>query len=116
MAGFHLGEETFCHVAEVKGTTLLGNHAVEQHLEQQVAELRAERSVVGSSNGVVHLVRFLDQVRPQRLVRLRRVPLAALPQILHQFQRFRQPRLFLHRSPRVRIFFRHHMIANRAVP
>src|SRR5882762_10768834 len=116
MPRFHLPEETFYHVAEVKGITLLGDHAVEEHLEQQVAQLLAEEWVVSGANRVIYLIRFLDQIWAQRLVRLRRIPLAALAQVPHQLEALGQPRLFLHRSPPVRILFTLHMIANRAVP
>ena len=87
MTRLHLVEETFRDVAEVECTTLLGDDAVKEHLEQQVAELLAQQAVVARANRVVHFVRFLEQIGAQRLVRLRRVPLAATAQILHQLER-----------------------------
>ena len=115
MARLHLREETFRHVAEVECTALLGDHAVKEHLEQQVAELLAQQRVVAGADRVVHLVRFLDQIWAQRLVRLRRIPLAARRRSFISASVSSQSRLFLHRSPRVRILFSLHMIAHRAV-
>ena len=62
-------------------------HRVEEHLQQQVAELLAQLRVVAGADRVVDLVGFLDQIGAQRLVRLRRVPLAARAQIAHQRER-----------------------------
>ena len=85
---------------EVERTALFGDDGVEEHLEQQVAELFAQLRVVAGANRVVDLVRFLDQIRTQRLVRLRRVPVAARAQIAHQRERIFKCRFLLHRSPR----------------
>ena len=115
MPRLHLVEETFRHVSEVERSTLLRHYTVEEDLQQQIAQLLAQKRVVAGSNRVIDLVRFLEQVRPKRLVRLRRVPFAAATQVLHQLQRLIESRLFLHRSSRLRILFSLHMIAHRAV-
>jgi hypothetical protein len=57
---------------------------VKEDLQQEIAQFLAQFGVVAGSNGVVHLVRFFYQVRPQRLVRLRGIPLAPCAQIAHQ--------------------------------
>ena len=82
MSRFHLREETFCHVREVECTTLLRNDTVEEDLQEQVAEFFAQHAVVAGANGVIDLIRFLDQIWAQRLVSLRRIPLAAQTKIL----------------------------------
>ena len=46
MPRLHLAEETFRHVSEVERSTLLGDHAVKEDLQQQIAELLAQKRVV----------------------------------------------------------------------
>src|ERR1051325_10410665 len=60
---------------------------MKKHLEQQIAELFTELSVVAGPDRFVDLVRLLDQIGAQRLVRLGRVPLATLAQVAHQGER-----------------------------
>ena len=62
----------------------LSDDTVEEHLQQQVAQLVAEHVVAAEAEGVVHLMCLLDQVGTKRLVRLRGVPVAAGAQITHQ--------------------------------
>src|SRR5207247_7151774 len=68
-------------------TALLGHHGMKQDLQQQVAELFAQLGVVAGANGVVDLVRLLDEVGAQRFVRLRGVPLAARAEVAHERER-----------------------------
>ena len=86
----------FGHVVHRERAALLGDHGVEEHLQQQIAELLAQLRVVAGANGVVDLVRFFDEIRPQRLVRLRGVPLAASAEIAHQRERIFKCRFCLH--------------------
>ena len=50
---------------------------------------------------VVDLVRLLDLIGAERLVRLRPVPLAAAPQVSHQLERIFKSGLVLHGSGRI---------------
>jgi hypothetical protein len=84
MTAFHLHEKTLGHVVQSKGAALLRHHGVKQDLEQQISQLFAQLHVVAAADGVVDFVCFLDEVGTQRLVRLRRVPLAARAQVAHE--------------------------------
>ncbi len=86
------------NVCHVEGAGLLGEHGVEDHLVQQVAELVLERAVGLGGNLALgrgrrerldrldDLVRLLEQVPRERVVRLVGVPRAAAgsPQPLGQ--------------------------------
>ena len=87
MPRFHLRDEAVRDVVHRERAALLGDDGVEEHLEQQIAELLAQLRVVAGANGVVDLVRFFDQVWAQRFVRLRGVPFAARAQVAHQRER-----------------------------
>ena len=80
----------------VEGTALFRENGMKQDLQQKVAELLAKFGVVAAANGVVDLVRFLDQIGAKRLVRLRRVPVAAGAKVAHQRQRIFKRRFHLH--------------------
>src|SRR5690349_12630726 len=69
---------------------------MEQHLEQHVAELLAHLRVVSVANRLVQLVRFLDQVWPQRIVCLIRIPLAPRTEIAHERERIFKRWFVLH--------------------
>jgi hypothetical protein len=56
---------------------LLGDPGVEDHLEEDVAELLREVTAVAASDGVEHLVGLLHEVGRQALVGLLGVPGAA---------------------------------------
>jgi hypothetical protein len=53
-------------------------------MQQQVAQLVAHRFGIVGLDGVIELVRFLDQVGTERLRRLGAVPGTPLPQLAHE--------------------------------
>jgi hypothetical protein len=61
-------------LGEVTGTPLLQQQRQEIDLEEQVSELVEEFRVVGRERSVGDLVRFLDGVRNDRLLRLLAIP------------------------------------------
>lgn len=91
----HLGEEAVGDVGQRERAALFRDHRVKQDLEEQVPELFAQTYVVTRLERVVDLVGFLDQVGAQRLMVLRRIPLAALSQVAHQRQRIFKRRFHL---------------------
>lgn len=96
MACAHLGDQRVSDIVRVEGTPLFGHHRVEQYLEQDVTEFLPRQAVIALAKRVVELVRFLDQVGAEGLVRLGSIPLAASPQIAHQRERIFKRRLVLH--------------------
>jgi hypothetical protein len=76
MPAFHLDDETLSDIRGVECPAPFGDHGVKQDLEQQVSELLSKFPVVAGANGIVDFVRFFDEIWTQRLVGLRRVPLA----------------------------------------
>ena len=94
----HLLNERAGHVVRVELPILLGDHRVKQHLEQQVAQLLAQVRDVSRSQRVIELVGLFHEVRAQRLVRLRAVPVAAGSEIAHEGERIFKCRLMLHGS------------------
>ena len=87
MSALHLGDETFSDIGEREHSALLGKYRVEEHLQQQIAELLAESAIVSREQRLVHLVRLLDEVRSQGFVGLRGVPFTSAPQIAHERER-----------------------------
>src|SRR6185312_6431145 len=87
MSPLHLGYQCARNVAEPECAPLLGEHGMEEHLQQDVAELLAHEWVVLRLDSLIQLVRFLDQIWSKSLMRLCRIPVAALAQIAHQLQR-----------------------------
>ncbi len=78
MAVDHLRARHLSDITDVEAVgILLRDGRVHQHLQQQVAELLAKRGALAAVNGIEHLVRFLEEVGPQRAVRLLAVPRAA---------------------------------------
>jgi len=73
-------------IGEVESSGLGGDLRVKHALKQNVAEFTGERSQVAAVDRVEGLVGFLEQVRPQRRVRLFAIPWAAArrPQRVHQ--------------------------------
>ncbi len=73
---------------------LLGDPGVEEHLEQHVAQLLAQRPPVTLLDRLDQLVRLLDQVLHQALVRLLGVPGAAARRAepVHHRHQVQQPR------------------------
>ena len=59
---------------------------MKENLQQQITELFAHEPVVLESDCVIELVCFFDEIRAQRFVGLRRIPLATCAQIAHQRQ------------------------------
>ncbi len=86
MPPLHLRDEAARDVVERERAALFRDHRVKQNLEQYVAELFAHQRIVGELNRLVQFVCFLDQIRAQRLVGLRRIPVASLAQIAHEFE------------------------------
>ncbi len=72
---------------------LLGDARVEHHLQQQVAELLAQRGVVRGLDRLDRLVRLLDEVLDERVVGLLGVPRAAArgAQPVHDRDEVEQP-------------------------
>ena len=63
---------------EVKGTALLGQLAVEHHLEEQIAQLLFHLMVVPGFNGINQLVDLLDRMPAQGAMVLLAIPGAAV--------------------------------------
>ena len=61
-----LGHDPLGHVVDVPPALLRRDLRVERHLQQQVAELVADRVVVAAVDGVEQLVRLLQEVPGQR--------------------------------------------------
>ena len=78
VAAHDLGADRALDVREVEDVLLGGELRVEHDLEQQVAELAGQRRVHRLAERVVDLVRLLEQVPAQGLVRLFAVPWAAV--------------------------------------
>ncbi len=95
MATLHLGDEAPGKLLGRERAPLLGEHGVEEHLEQQVAQLFPKLRVASGADRVVDLVCFLDQVWTKRLVRLRGVPIAARAQVAHESERIFKRRFHL---------------------
>ena len=75
-----LVDEVRRHLVDRKGLgrrQLGGQPSMEQHLQQQVAELLAKQWQVGGLDRLERLVRLFEQVSSQRIVRLLGVPGAA---------------------------------------
>ena len=77
MAANHLLGDAARDRVEVEAAVLARHLRVEDDLEQQVAELVAERRPVPLTDRLGHLVGFLDGVRRNRLEALFEVPRAA---------------------------------------
>ena len=87
MPRLHLRHQRAGDVLHRERAALLGHHRVEEDLEEEIAQLVAQRRIVALTDRVVDFVRLLDQIRAERAVRLHPVPFAACPQIPHQGQR-----------------------------
>ena len=75
------------HVLKVEAAFLAGQLGVEDHLEQQIAQLSPQLAPVAAFNGLDHLVNFLDGMGNQRFESLLQIPRAAefpIPQHRHQ--------------------------------
>jgi len=79
-----------------EGTALFGDHGVEEHLKEDVAELLEHVRVVAGANRIVQLVGFLDQIWTQGVVALGRVPLASPAKVSHQGERIFKCHFVLH--------------------
>ena len=77
MAPYHLLGDGTRDVVEVERPLLLGHARVEDHLQEQVAELVAEVLAIFAFDRVDHLVGLLDRVRGDAREGLRDVPGAA---------------------------------------
>ncbi len=87
MPASHLRNQRVRDVVRVELAVLLGDHRMEEHLEEDVAQLLANRVRVAGSQRIVELVRLLDEIGAQRVVRLLAIPLAARAQIAHERER-----------------------------
>jgi hypothetical protein len=88
VAADHLLADAPGHVGDAEAAFLLGDGAVQEDLEEHVAELFLERLVgrpgaVEPPDGLDELVDLLDRVAGQALVRLLAVPRALVPQPAH---------------------------------
>jgi hypothetical protein len=72
---------------QAEGAALFRHHRVKQDLQQEITQLFSKASVVAALERIVHLVRLFDQVGSERLVCLRRVPVATASQIAHERKR-----------------------------
>ena len=77
MAPHQLVGDGACDVGEPERARLGGDLGVEDDLQEQVAELVAQRCRVAAVDRLEHLVRLLDHVGPQALVCLLAIPRAA---------------------------------------
>jgi hypothetical protein len=84
MPALHLRDEGRGDVVHRELALFFGEYRVEENLQQQVAELFAQLGWVAGANGIIYFVRFFYEIRTQRLVGLRRVPLAPRAQVAHQ--------------------------------
>src|SRR5439155_1577651 len=95
-------EQQIAHLLEhAVAVALRGELAVHRDLEQEVAELLHHLGLLAGVDGLEQLVGLLEQVRPERLVRLLPVPRAAIrrAQAVHDLEDGRDPlreRLFRH--------------------
>ena len=87
MPPLHLRDERLRDVVQRERAALLRDHRVKENLQQQIAELFTQSRVVLGEQRLVHLVCLFDEVRAERLVGLRRIPIAALSQVAHQRER-----------------------------
>ena len=87
MTPAHLRDQPVRHIAHVERPPLFGDHGMKQDLEEHVPQLLAHLRVIALANRFVELVGFFDQIGPERVVRLVRIPLASSPQIAHERER-----------------------------
>ena len=91
-----LGRQRVGHVIDgepaIGGGALGGDPGVEEHLEQDVADLFPQRGHVVGLDRLGRLVRLFKQVPKERGVRLLPVPGAGRPQRVHDRDQLEQPR------------------------
>src|SRR5579862_516014 len=96
MTGLHLLNKPTRHVVEVEGVALFCNYGVEEDLEQKIAQLLSQLDVVPGLEGLVDLVRFLDQIGSKGLMGLRCIPVATGAKIPHESERIFKRGFHLH--------------------
>ena len=72
------------HVFGAKTLGFFAEHDLKRQVEQQIAQLGADRVRIALTQGVVQLQRFLHQVRAERLRRLGAIPRAPFSEITDQ--------------------------------
>ena len=77
MAADHLDADRLHHVREGEGALLLGHAGVEDHLQQQVAQLLPQIGKIAPLDRVGDFIGFLDGVGRDRAEILRQIPRAA---------------------------------------
>jgi hypothetical protein len=65
-----------CYGIEIESLVFFGDAGVKHHLQQQVTELLLQVLVIAMTDGIGHLMGFLQYIRGERLVRLFQVPRA----------------------------------------
>ena len=86
MAALHLAHDAIGDVVRRGLAPLLRDDELPGQVEQEVAEFLADRVGIFLAQRVVELEHFLDQVGTQRLPRLRAIPGAPHPQVLHEVE------------------------------
>ena len=96
MTPSHLVDKARGYVSNIEGASLLCDDGVEKHLQEDVAKFLANLGIVGFADGIVKLVRFLNEVGSKAGVSLSGVPLAAGSEIPHESERIFKCGLVLH--------------------
>ena len=78
MPANQLGRHLLQHFGDIEPAGFLGDLRVHDGQQDQVAELFAQIRIVARADGAGDFVRFLDQARQERLIRLLAVPGAAI--------------------------------------
>lgn len=97
MPCLHLADQPLSYRGGVKGTTFLRDYTVEQDLEEDVAKLFPHSFIRARSDRLVEFVCFLDEIRAERVVCLRRIPVATQAEITHECERIVERGAVVHR-------------------
>ena len=86
------------HLVKVEGAAFLGQLAVEDNLQEQIAEFVEHLVVVARFDGIHQFIDFLDGVESQRFMVLFAVPRTTRgrPQPRHEFEQILDRRILFH--------------------
>ena len=82
----HLVAQLVAYISNIKLLFLLTYPAVEHNMQQDIAQLLANLTLVIADDGIAELIGLLDGIRTQRLVGLLTVPRTLHAQTIHDIQ------------------------------
>src|SRR5580704_8362248 len=92
----------FNHIGYREAPSLLRQHGMKHHLQQQIPQLRRKLPRISHLHRVEHLIRLFDQIPSQRLVRLLAIPRAPARRAQLSLQRNQLLEPFTRRFPSTR--------------